>query len=402
MRLALLAGMEDAHHGPVAYQLATSQFFKGLPDGPAFALAVTELAAAEPNGSHAHTLLETIRMLAHGGRGIKRDPVLARGLLRAVRTRGSPQTLATFEDPNNDFSVKGLADALVRDAIVTARDARRTDVERVAAIRDLQMLPYREAAPALAETIQASQPPAVQLATLEVLGKYGDDAVPGLVLDAWPAMTPQVRATATEVLLGRNNWVSSLLDAVESKKVARADIDPARAALLAKSPARNIRARAAKLFAAPADRQKVFDQYRKALDLPGDPTKGKALFKVHCAACHKLEGVGDEVGADLKAVRDRGLEGVLLNILDPNREVKPQFLTYVAELKSGRVVTGLLTAETATGLTIRRADGVSESMPRADVESLRSLGVSYMPEGLEKQLDVPAMADLLAYLNSIK
>jgi len=184
--------------------------------------------------------------------------------------------------------------------------------------------------------------------------------------------------------------------------VARADVDPARVALLKKSPARNIGLRAAKLFAAPPDRQKVFDEYRKALDLKGDPAKGKLVFKNNCASCHKLEGVGEEVGADLKAIRDRGLEGVLLAIVDPNREVKPQYLAYVVETKAGRQVTGLLTAETATGLTVRRADGMSETIARSDVEGLRSLGLSYMPEGLEKQIDIPAMADLLAYLNSIK
>ena len=130
--------------------------------------------------------------------------------------------------------------------------------------------------------------------------------------------------------------------------------------------------------------------------------KGKAVFKNICATCHRLEGVGESVGPDLLSVRNRGLEAVLVNVLDPNREVKPQFLSYSAEMKTGRVVTGLVTAETATGLTIRRADGRSEVIPRSDVEALRSLGVSYMPEGLEKQIDVPAMADLLAYLNSIK
>jgi hypothetical protein len=39
---------------------------------------------------------------------------------------------------------------------------------------------------------------------------------------------------------------------------------------------------------------------------------------------------------------------------------------------------------------------------RLDIEELRSTGQSYMPEGLEKQIDVAAMADLLAYLNSVK
>ena len=49
-----------------------------------------------------------------------------------------------------------------------------------------------------------------------------------------------------------------------------------------------------------------------------------------------------------------------------------------------------------------RADGTTETVLRIHIDELRSTGLSFMPEGLEKQLDVPAMADLLAYLNSIK
>jgi putative heme-binding domain-containing protein len=308
-----------------------------------------------------------------------------------------------FDDPNTTgHAMKPIFDLLLREAVLTAKDPRKPIEARVAAIRDLQITQFREVAPVLAETVKATQPPEVQIASLEALGRFGDDAAPTMILEAWPAMTPKVRATATEVLLSRNNWVLAFLDAVEARTVARADIDPARVALLKKSPARNIGIRATKLFAAPADRQKVFDDYRKALDLKGDAIKGKLVFKNQCSACHKLEGVGEEVGADLKAIRGRGLEGVLLAIVDPNREVKPQYLAYTAELKNMRVVSGLLTAETATGLTIRRADGMSESIGRVDIENLRSLGISYMPEGVEKQIDVAAMADLLAYLNSIK
>lgn len=402
MRLAVLAGMKPEHTGWVASELARSQFFRGKPDGPAFIQAVTELAAANPDGLHGQTLLQLVAELTYGSRYTRPDPVLARAVLRVVRTHGSGATQGVFDDPNNDTSIKAIQAQLVKEAVLTAKDVRKPEAARVAAIKDLQILPFHEAAPVLAETLKATQPPAVQAATLESLGRFGDERVPTLILEAWPAMTPKVRATATEVWLSRNNWVPLFLDAVEVRKVARADVDPARVALLKKSPARNIGPRAARLFAAPADRQKVFDEYRKALDLKGDPVKGKAVFKAQCSACHKLEGVGEEVGADLKAIRDRGLEGVLLAILDPNREAKPQFLAYAVETKNGRQVTGLLTAETATGLTIRRADGMSETIARKDVESLRSLGLSYMPEGLEKQIDVPAMADLLAYLNSIK
>ena len=126
------------------------------------------------------------------------------------------------------------------------------------------------------------------------------------------------------------------------------------------------------------------------------------MFKKECSACHQLEGVGSQIGADLNAIRDQGTEAVLLNILDPNREVKPQYFSYVLVTNAGRIVTGMITAETANGITLRRADGTSETLLRIDIEELRSTGVSFMPEGLEKQIDVPAMADVLAYLNSVK
>ena len=107
-------------------------------------------------------------------------------------------------------------------------------------------------------------------------------------------------------------------------------------------------------------------------------------------------------GADLNAIRDQEREAILLNILDPNRDVKPQFLSYILVTNAGRTVTGMITAETANAITLRRADGTGETVLRIDIEELRSTGVSFMPEGLEQQIDVPAMADLLAYLGSVK
>jgi putative heme-binding domain-containing protein len=93
---------------------------------------------------------------------------------------------------------------------------------------------------------------------------------------------------------------------------------------------------------------------------------------------------------------------VLLNILDPNRDAMPQYQSYVLATTSGRVLTGMIADETANSVTIRRPDGGDETVPRHQIEELRSTGLSFMPEGLEKQIDVPAMADLLAYISSVK
>src|SRR5207248_6383361 len=141
-----------------------------------------------------------------------------------------------------------------------------------------------------------------------------------------------------------------------------------------------------KLFASTklARRQDVVAAYQKALQLQGDAARGKQIFKKECSSCHQLEGVGNAIGADLSAIRDRGTEAVLLNILDPNREVKPQFLSYSLVTDAGRSITGMITAETANSITLRRSDGTSETVLRVHIEELRSTGLSFMPEGLEK------------------
>jgi putative heme-binding domain-containing protein len=164
-----------------------------------------------------------------------------------------------------------------------------------------------------------------------------------------------------------------------------------------------VRARAAQVFAGAGltRRQDVVAAYHKALQLKGDAQRGKVLFKQHCSSCHRLELVGEQVGADLSAIRDRGAEAVLQNILDPNREVMPQYQAYVLVTTAGVVLAGMIVEESANSLTIRNPEGGRETVLRNQIDELRSTGLSYMPEGLEKQIDVPAMADLLAYLSSL-
>jgi putative heme-binding domain-containing protein len=97
-------------------------------------------------------------------------------------------------------------------------------------------------------------------------------------------------------------------------------------------------------------------------------------------------------------MKARGPEAILLNVLDPNREVNPQFLNYAVMTTDGRQLTGLIAAETATSITLKRADNATDTVLRIDIEQLKSTGMSLMPEGMEKQIDQAAMADLLAFL----
>ena len=89
-------------------------------------------------------------------------------------------------------------------------------------------------------------------------------------------------------------------------------------------------------------------------------------------------------GPNLASVRRKTPEEILVSILDPNREVSPEFVEYLIALDDGRVVTGLVAAETPSGLTLRGREGAEQTILRRNVAEIASTGKSLMPEGLEK------------------
>jgi putative membrane-bound dehydrogenase-like protein len=330
------------------------------------------------------------------------DEMLSRDIVLALMGADSPAVRARLSGEGGG-RLRSIRDAVLADARTTADDDRKPVAARTIAIRALRFASLSDAQGLLTGLLAARQPMAVQAEAIETLARFDDAAVPEILIRGWREMTPRLHATAAEALFSRASWVGAFLDAVEKGTIGRADVEPARLELLRSYPDAAIRARAARVFAASQTRrQDVIAAYQKALQLKGDPGRGKEIFKAQCSSCHRLEGVGQQVGAELSAIRDRGLEAVLLNILDPNREVMPQFLSYVLVTTNGRVLTGMIAVETTNSLTIRQPDGHEETVLRLQIEELRSTGLSYMPEGLEKQIDVPAMADLLAYLNSVK
>jgi putative membrane-bound dehydrogenase-like protein len=285
-----------------------------------------------------------------------------------------------------------------------AEDPKQSPTARAAAVQTLVFLPLSEIQSLLAGMLAADQPEPVQAAVLKNLSRYHQPEVAELVLAAWPGLGPKMRASAIELLLARAAWAGRFLDAIEQKRVARAEVDPGRVQLLASFPDAEIRRRAKRVFAAGVDeaRAAVVAKYRPAMAAAGDVERGRAVFRKQCAACHRLEQFGTAVGADLSAIGDRGKEAVLLNILDPNREVKPHYLVYTVATTDGQVIVGLISGETATSITFVQADGQRRTLLRSEVEELASSGRSFMPEGLEKQIDISAMSDLLAYLTARK
>jgi putative heme-binding domain-containing protein len=225
-----------------------------------------------------------------------------------------------------------------------------------------------------------------------------------MLVAALPRLSVEARQAAAVALSHDATRATAFLEAIQAGRFAASDLDRQTAAALWAFPERSVAGRAVEVLGSPppADRESLVVAYRASLPAKGSVEAGRAIFKNQCVGCHRVEGEGRETGPALVAVQARGPEAMLLAILDPNREVLPAYHAHAAIDSGGRVVTGVVTAQSGGSVTLRTADGVDVTFPRADLETFTNTKRSLMPEGFEKTIDARGMADLLAYLMEAK
>lgn len=286
-------------------------------------------------------------------------------------------------------------------AAVTAANEKAALPERLDSVRLLGFGPFTIAADPLAALLSPRQPPELQSAAVRALAAQDQPRTVELLLAGWDSYGPSLRREVVEALLARPARVVKLLDAIEAKHVSPAQLEVARRDQLRKHANVAIRQRAVTLFAnvGSGDRRKVVEDYGGVFEMAGDAARGKPLFQKHCAVCHKLDGEGHEVGPDLRAVLgNKTREALLADVLDPNREVDPRYVNYQVTTTSGRVLTGLLAAETPASVTLRRAENAEDTVLRSQIESLQATGQSLMPDEMEKQVSKQDLADIIEFL----
>jgi hypothetical protein len=219
-------------------------------------------------------------------------------------------------------------------------------------------------------------------------------------LSTWP---PSARAAAIRTLLSRVDATRALVDALDKGQVPFGDLSlDQRQALAAHSDA-TISAKAKAILARGGglpdpDRQKVIEQLKSLAIRSGDAALGKAVFKNHCAKCHRHSGEGELIGPDLTGMAVHPKEHLLNEILDPSRNVEGNFRIYRVEMKDGRTFNGLLASETRNTIELIDAEAKRHPLQRADIEELVASNKSLMPEGFEKTLKPDELTNLLEFL----
>ncbi|MFS8615459.1 MAG: PQQ-dependent sugar dehydrogenase [Solitalea sp.] len=139
------------------------------------------------------------------------------------------------------------------------------------------------------------------------------------------------------------------------------------------------------------------------LGLRGDASAGAAVYTAWCSSCHVVNGKGIAFGPELSGIGAKlSEEGLYDAILHPDKGINFGYEGYTVTLRDGRTLTGYLTGETESGISLRVIGGQTHQIARSEVRSRKPYGHSLMPSGLGEAMGKNQLLNLIAYLRGLK
>ncbi|HEY5310995.1 MAG TPA: PVC-type heme-binding CxxCH protein [Pirellulales bacterium] len=305
----------------------------------------------------------------------------------------------------------------VRDLSVLFGDGRALDEVRTIALDGNADLAQRRVA--LAALIEA-RPPDLRKTCEKLLGVrfLNSVAVRGLALFDDPAIGVKLagsyrkfhqseRAPVMETLVSRPAFARAMLDEMAAGKIARGDLSAFQARQIRSFGDAKLTARLGEVWGqlrdSPADKREQIARLKTRLTpdylAQADRSRGRQVFATVCASCHRLFGSGGQIGPDLTGAGRQNIDYLLANMLDPSAVVAADFRMSVVALDDGRVLNGIVAAQTPRTITLQTAKE-RIALERSDIEALEPSTASLMPDGLLQPLAETQVRDLFSYLMS--
>jgi putative heme-binding domain-containing protein len=250
----------------------------------------------------------------------------------------------------------------------------------------------------------AEAPLGVRENVANLLARANKDETIAELLKVLPTAPARLQNTIATGLAGSKAGAEKMLDAIAAGKASPRLLQEQGVVLrLEQLKVGGMKERIAALTKGlPAADQKLQELLKKRregfLAAKPDATKGLAIYEKNCAICHQIGGKGAKVGPNLDGIGVRGVDRLLEDTLDPNRNVDQAFRTTILVLKSGQSISGLLLKEEGEVLVMADAQGKEVRVPKNTVDDQRLSPLSPMPADFADKISEAEFYDLLAYL----
>ena len=242
-------------------------------------------------------------------------------------------------------------------------------------------------------------------ALIGALGRVSDRAAVSVLNQAfWPEKREDVRHVIIDALALSGEGGRSILKWQSEGKLP-AECKDQSALALSRSTDVGVRDQAAKELPLPAAQGlENFPKLPELVKLKGDAAKGQQMFmQAGCIACHRVKGQFIDFGPDLSQIGAKlSAEGLFTAILYPSAAIEHSFVGQTVTTKEGQSVTGYPISETDAELTLRIAGGAATPVKKASIVKKEELKLSLMPPGLAGAIGPQGLADLVAWLQTLK
>ncbi len=306
-----------------------------------------------------------------------------------------------FPAHGDEPTPEGPSERIVR-ALQVAMDAAADESSRIAAIRQLRRSKYAQASTTLLQLLSKQHTEAIRLEVILTLGKLAEPACVIPLLKQWEHFTPTLKQAALQALTTHPPLAGRFLQSLNDGLLPMTEVDTASRQRLIESPDEHIAAEARRVLARQPllDARATLARFKPAVSLNGDARRGREVFRERaCFTCHRVANEGVFVGAELFNIIQMPKEEVLLNIVAPNLFFMPNFQMFSAETGDGELHEGVMAGTTQTTVILRRATGLDTVLQKNDIQRLKGLNVSLMPEGLLEGLTHQQVADLLEFIS---
>ncbi len=292
-------------------------------------------------------------------------------------------------------------------ALEMVADARLPDADRAALVEVISQAGQADAVPALLSLVGDGNKPAVRSAAVLGLQAFNDPKVADTLLSLYPKMPADLRGKARDLLVSRPASALAMLRAVDAKAIDPKEVPFDQLRRLRQLKNAEVDGLVEKHWGkigAETSGERI-SRIRSIGNIlvrfgPGDPVKGKALFKEHCATCHQLFGEGNKVGPDLTSADRKNRDFLITQVVDPSAIIRPEFVAYNVTTTDGRVLTGLVAEETPQAVTLLDAKNQKVVIGRDRIDDMKASPVSLMPDGLLDKFTEEMLCDLFAFLQS--
>lgn len=315
--------------------------------------------------------------------------------------------LAGLGVPSLPLAIRREDPAAIEKAIAILQNTKSKSEQRVALVRLGGELRLEAFLPTLLDEVQRT--PAdipVQQAALAALAGFDSPNIAETILKVWEGLSEESRSIAGATLARRANWTQQWLDACDKNRVDANTLpldaqramrwienEPLQRSLDKRYPAPS----GMNLVSADQEAEKVIQQFD---ELPGDPYRGKKVYRVQCGRCHRLFDDGGGIGPDLTGYQRDQLKTLLRNIIAPSLEIREGYQTVVLLLDDDSTATGFVESETEEQLVLKGLDGQPQTIDKSAIVSRKQQGLSIMPEKLLDRLTTQQVSDLMAYLRT--